>query len=70
MYASRELKRYTKMKQGESIHISESEITAEIRLNPKLEKVARIIEDPLTYALIRMLITYEKYNFQTELEGI
>lgn len=70
VYAARELERYKIMKDGEEIKISEKQITAEIRQNPKLENVARIIEDPMTYALIRMLITYEKYNYETELEGI
>ena len=39
---------------------------SEIRQNPALENIAKIIECEQTHALIRMLITYEKYNFETE----
>ena len=37
-----------------------------MRKNPELTEIARIIEDPVTHALIRILITYEKYNFESE----
>lgn len=35
-----------------------------------LEEVAKIIEDPLAHALMNMLITYEKYNYETDEAGI
>ena len=53
------------MKEGEKIHINDEDIINEIRNNPKLEDIAKIVEDPLASALIRMLITYEKYNYET-----
>ena len=52
------------------VKIDEVKIVNEIRQNPLLENIASIIEDPLTHALIRMLITYEKYNYETEEAGI
>ena len=52
------------------MRVTEQDIVKEIRQNPDLENVAQIIEDPLAYALIRMLITYEKYNYETEESGI
>ena len=35
-----------------------------------MEHIAKIIEDPLTHALIRILITYEKYNYEPEEFGV
>ena len=52
------------------MRVTEQDIVKEIRQNPDLENVAQIIEDPLAFALIRMLITYEKYNYETEESGI
>ena len=64
------MKAYHKMKEGEQVRVTERDIVNEIRQNPDLENVAQIIENPLAYALIRMLITYEKYNYETEEQGI
>lgn len=33
-------------------------------------QIANIIEDPVAHALIRILITYEKYNFESEEAGL
>ena len=43
---------------------------AEIRQNPEMGKIAEIIEDPMAQSLINLLITYEKYNYETEEHGI
>ena len=53
------------MKDKEVVNITDQDIINEIRKNPSLGNVAKIVKDPLCFALIRMLITYEKYNFET-----
>ena len=35
-----------------------------------MAKIADIIEDPMAQSLINLLITYEKYNYETEEQGI
>ena len=37
-----------------------------MRENPELAHVADIINEPMAHAMMTMLITYEKYNYQTE----
>ena len=69
-YAAKGINRYQKLREGAQVRVTEQDIVKEIRLNPELENVAQVIEDPLAYALIRMLITYEKYNYVTEESGI
>ena len=69
-YAAKGINRYQKLREGAQVHVTEQDIVKEIRQNPDLENVAQVIEDPLAYALIRMLITYEKYNYVTEESGI
>ena len=58
------------MKDAEVVRITEHQIVSEIRENPELEHIANYIEDPLVHALIRMLITYEKYNYELEEGGV
>lgn len=70
VYAAKGINRYQKLREGAQVHVTEQDIVKEIRQNPDLENVAQVIEDPLAYALIRMLITYEKYNYVTEESGI
>ena len=41
-----------------------------MRSNPELAHLADIIENPVENALMTMLITYEKYNYQTEEKGL
>ena len=70
VYAAKGINRYQKLREGAQVRVTEQDIVKEIRQNPDLENVAQVIEDPLAYALIRMLITYEKYNYVTEESGI
>ena len=58
------------MKEGETVHVTTEQIVAEIRQNPEMKKIAEIIENPYAQSLINLLITYEKYNYQTEEAGI
>ena len=68
--AAKKTKRFAADLAAIEIHISEHDIVKEIRQNPKLIEIANIIEDPVAHALIRILITYEKYNFESEEAGL
>ena len=70
IYAAQRFKEYKKVKDLETVNVTTDQIVAEIRQNPNLETVARIIEDPLAHALMTMLITYEKYNYETDEQGV
>ena len=70
VYAAKEYKRYKKMKESEQVQITDDQIVAEMRRNPELAHLADIIQNPVENALMTMLITYEKYNYQTEEKGL
>jgi len=64
LQAARESKKFRERLAGIEVHITERDIVKEIRQNPELESIAKIIEDPMAHALINLLITYEKYNLE------